>query len=221
MMVGWHHQLNGHELGQTLGDGEGSLACCSPQGRRESDMTWQLKNNKKSALNTRITETSFTLFYFSFFCTAIVIPYYTIIYLCLSLLFIVCFILPEIQGKDLCSIRTQKRNWTQSSQLISFNSVQSLSHVRFFVTPRTAACQASLFITNSQSLLKLMFVKSVMPSNHLILCYPLLLLPSIFPHIRVFSNESLLPIRWPKYWSFSFNINMLDTYLLKDEQMNK
>ena len=88
-----------------------------------------------------------------------------------------------------------------------FSSVQSLSHVRLFVTPWTAACQASLSITNSRSLLKLMSIESVMPSNHLILCHPLLLLPSIFPSIRVFSNESPLHMRWPKYWSFSFNIS--------------
>ena len=87
------------------------------------------------------------------------------------------------------------------------SSVQSLSHVQLFVTPWTAACQATLSITNSQSLPKLMSINSVMPSNHLILCSPLLLLPSIFPSIRVFSNESALCIRWPKYWSFSFNIS--------------
>ena len=90
---------------------------------------------------------------------------------------------------------------------ISFSSVQSLSRVRLFATPWTHARQASLPITNSQSSLKLMSIKSVMPSNHLILCHPLLLLPSIFPSIRVFSNESALRIRWPKYWSFSFNIS--------------
>ena len=87
------------------------------------------------------------------------------------------------------------------------NLVQSHSHVRLFVTPWTAACQASLSITNSWSSLKLMSIKSVMPSNHLILCHPLLLLPSIFPSIMVFSNESVLHIRWPKYWSFSFSIS--------------
>ena len=86
-------------------------------------------------------------------------------------------------------------------------SVQSLSSVRLFVTPWTAARQASLSITNSQSSPKPMSIKSMMPSNHLILCRPLLLLPSIFPSINVFSNESALPIRWPKYWSFSFNIS--------------
>ena len=86
-------------------------------------------------------------------------------------------------------------------------SVQLLSHVWLFVSPWTAAHQACLSITNSQSLPKLMSIESVIPSNRLILCHPLLLLPSIFPSIRVFSNESALPIRWPKYWSFSFNIS--------------
>ena len=89
----------------------------------------------------------------------------------------------------------------------SFISVQSLSHVRLFVTPWTTAHQASLSITNSHSLLKLMSIESVMPSNHLILSHPLLLLPSIFPSIRIFPNESALGIRWPKYWIFSFNIS--------------
>ena len=84
---------------------------------------------------------------------------------------------------------------------------QSLSLVQLFATPWTAAHQASLPITNSRSLLKLMSIESVMPSNHLILCCPLLLPPSIFPSIRVFSNESALCFRWPKYWSFSFNIS--------------
>ena len=88
-----------------------------------------------------------------------------------------------------------------------FSSVQLLSCVRLFATPWTAAHQASLSITNSWSLPKPMSIESVMPSNHLILCHPLFLLPSIFPSIRVFSNESALRIRWPKYWSFSFNIS--------------
>ena len=87
-------------------------------------------------------------------------------------------------------------------------SVQLLSRVRLFVMRWTAACQTSLSITNSQSLLKLMPIESVMPSNHLILCLPLLLLPSILPSIRVFSNESVLCIRWPKYWSFSFSTSL-------------
>ena len=94
-----------------------------------------------------------------------------------------------------------------SRQEYWFSSVQSLSRVQLFVTSWTAASQASLSITNSQSLLKLMSIESVMPSNHLILCHPLLLLPPIPPSIRVFSNESTLRMRWPKYWSFSFNIS--------------
>ena len=93
-----------------------------------------------------------------------------------------------------------------------FSSAQSLSRVQHFVTPWTAAHQASMSITNSQSLPKLMSIESVMPSNHLILCFPLLLLPSIFPSTKVFSNESVLRIRWPKYWSFSFNISPSSEY---------
>ena len=89
---------------------------------------------------------------------------------------------------------------------VQFSSGQSLSHVRLFTTPWIAARQASLSITNSQSSLRLTSIKSVMPSSHLILCRPLLLLPPIPPSIRVFSNESTLRMRWPKYWSFSFNI---------------
>ena len=93
------------------------------------------------------------------------------------------------------------------SLYIQFSSVQSLSSVQLFATPWTAACQASMAITNSWSLHKLMSIESVMPFNHLLLCCPLILLRSIFPRIRVFSNESALRIRWPKYWSFSFNIS--------------
>ena len=91
--------------------------------------------------------------------------------------------------------------------------VQLLSHGRFFVTPCTAEHQASLSFTISLSLLKFISIEWVMPSNHIILCGPLLLLPSIFPSIRVFSNESVLPIRWPKYWSFSFRISPSNEYL--------
>ena len=95
---------------------------------------------------------------------------------------------------------------------IMFSSVQSLSHVQLLATSRTAACQASLSITNSRSLLKLMSIESVMPSNHLILCCPLFLLPSIFPSIRGFSNESVLHIRWPKNWGFSFGLSPSSEY---------
>ena len=102
--------------------------------------------------------------------------------------------------------RMNLRPWCQ------FSSVQLFSHVWLFVTPWTAVCQASLSITSSQSLHKLMSIESVMPSNHLILCHPLLLLPSIFPRIRVFSNELVLHIRWPKFWSFSSNISPSNEY---------
>ena len=103
---------------------------------------------------------------------------------------------------------TQRKEYLIVSAIFIFSSVQSLSRVWTFVTPWTTACQASLSITNSQGLLKLMSIESVMPSNHLILCHPLLLLPSIFPSIRVFSNESALRIRWPKYWTLSFNMSL-------------
>ena len=104
-------------------------------------------------------------------------------------------------------------NYTQYLLITyQFSSVQSLNHVRLFVTQWTAAHQASLSITNFQSFLKLMSIKSVMPSNHLILCRPLLLLPSVLPSIRVFSSESVLRIRWPKYWSFSFSISLSNEY---------
>ena len=96
--------------------------------------------------------------------------------------------------------------------MLRFSSVWSLSRIQLFATQWTAARQASLSITNSRSLLKLMSIESVIPSNHLILCHALLLLPSIFPSIKVFSNESALCIRWPKYWSFSFTINPSNEY---------
>ena len=95
---------------------------------------------------------------------------------------------------------------------VQFSSVQSLSHDRLFTTPWIVARQAPLCITNSRSSLKLMSIETVMPSSHLILCRPLLLSPSIFPSIRVFSNESALCIRWPKYWSFSFSISPSNEY---------
>ena len=110
-----------------------------------------------------------------------------------------------------CGGKTRRRKIQEINKgkngSVQFSTVQSLSCIRLFVTPWRAARQASLSNTNSQSLLKLMSIESVMPSNHLILCYPLLLLPSIFSNIMVFSNESALRIRWPKYWSFSFNIS--------------
>ena len=104
---------------------------------------------------------------------------------------------------------------TEQMEMISFDqfsSVQSLSHVWLFVTPWTAASQASLSITNFQSFLKFMCMESVIPCNHLILCCPLLFLPSVFPSIRVFSIESVLHLRWPKFWCFRFNISLSNEY---------
>ena len=95
---------------------------------------------------------------------------------------------------------------------LEFSSVQSLTHIRLFATPWTAAHHASLSIAYSQSLLKLMSIESEMPTNHLILCHPFLFPPSIFPSIKVFSNESAVRIRWPKYWNFSFNISPSNEY---------
>ena len=114
-----------------------------------------------------------------------------------------------VQGtlKSLLQHHSSKASITNIYHSVQFSSVRSISRVRLFATPWIAARQASLSITNSWSLLKLISMGSVMPSNHLILYGPLLLLPSIFPSIRVFSNESALCIKWPKYWSFSFNIS--------------
>ena len=108
-----------------------------------------------------------------------------------------------------------------SHSLFNFVAVHSLSHVQLFVTPWTAALQASLSFTNSRSLLKLMSIELVMPSNHLSLCHPILLLPSVFPSTRVFSNELALCIRWPKYWSFSFSISPFSEYSGCPTYLNK
>ena len=113
-----------------------------------------------------------------------------------------------------CALSSMSYRWNHTEhRLFRFVVVQLLSHVQLLETPQTAAHQASLSFTISQSLLKLMSIELVMLSNHLILCRPLLLLPSIFPSIRVFSNVSVLPIRWPKYWSFSFSISPSNEHL--------
>ena len=123
----------------------------------------------------------------------------------------------------MCSIHTMEYYWplkrkeilTNATMWMNFEDivvVQSLSHVQFFATPWTATHSASLYITSSWSLLKLMSIELLMPSNHLILCHPLLLLPSVFPSIRVFSSDLALHIRWPKYWSFSFSISPTNEY---------
>ena len=110
-------------------------------------------------------------------------------------------------GTGIFQVNRTRSLFCVSNCSVQFSSVQLLSPVWLFATPWTAACQASLSITNSWSSPKHMSIESVMPSNHLILCHPLLLLPSIFPIIKFFSNESTLHMRWPKYWSFSFNIS--------------
>ena len=117
----------------------------------------------------------------------------------------------EAPGSHLLLSVTMTTIWSRSASFLAC-SVQSLSHVWLFTIPWTAACQTSLSNTNTWSLLKPMSIKLVMPSNHLILCHPLLLSPSILPSIRVFSNESVLCIRWPKYWSFSFIISPSNEY---------
>ena len=120
----------------------------------------------------------------------------------------------KVPGKVLHLVEANLRKVSGETQsLVQFSSVaQSLSRVQLFVIPWTAAHQASLSITNTWSFLKFMSSVSVMPSSHLILCHPLLFLPSIFPRIRVFPNDSVLLIRWPKYWSFSFNISPSNEY---------
>ena len=127
----------------------------------------------------------------------------------------------QMREKPCVFMTSAQRTHTATSALFSLletiryvhpHSVHSLSRVQFFVTPWTTACQASLSITNSQSLLKLMSTELVMPSNHLTLCHPLLFLPSIFPSAKVFSSESVLHIRWPKYWSFSFSLSPSNEY---------
>ena len=135
-----------------------------------------------------------------------VLPFLLTLFLFLLLVSSLLFF-PHVSSLLPCLLNEKSCNLS-----VQFSSIQLLSPVRLFATPWTAVCQASLSITNSQSLLKLMPIESVMPSNHLILCHHLLLPPSIFPSIRVFSNESVLCIRWPKYWSFSFSISSSNEY---------
>ena len=120
--------------------------------------------------------------------------------------------IPQVPKYNQRIEKMQKENNQARQNNYSFSSIHSHSQVQPFETLWTAAHQASLSITNSQSLLKLMSIELVMPCNHLILCHPLLFLPSIFPSIRVFSDESVLCIRWPKYWSFSFSISPSNEY---------
>ena len=131
---------------------------------------------------------------------------------CHSLLQGSCLPIPGLNLRLLVAGGFFTTSANREDEIRVYQSVQLLSRVQLFVTPKIAAHQASLSITNSQNLLKLMSIKLVMPSNHLVLYCPLLLLPLIFPSIRVFSNESVLLIRWPKFWSFSFNISPSNEY---------
>ena len=187
-MVGWHHQLDGHEFKQAPGtvDGQRSLACWNLWGCKESDMTEWLNW-------TEVLQGYHFLPCVLVYMSSCVYPTR------------VEFLIATLVVCQQIVFNCYQWHVLYSNHL--FSSIQSLSHVWLFPTPWTAARQASLSIINSWSLLKLMSIESVMPSNHLIFCHPLLLPPSIFPSIRVFSNELVLCIRWPKYWSFSFSIS--------------
>ena len=122
------------------------------------------------------------------------------------------FLGSKITADGDCSHKFKRYLLLGRKTMTNHQFIQLLSRAQLFVIPWTAACQDSLSITNSHSLLRLMSIKSVMPPNHFILCHPLLLLPSIFPSIRVFSKDSVLHIRWPKYWIFSFSISLFNEY---------
>ena len=195
-MVGWHYQLKGHEFEQAPGDGDGqgSLACCSLWGCKELDTTEQLKSKYKLCAGK--------LYAFSLWLVNITWS------LKIQVFWDVSFIVQTKLNVHLMwrvPFNSQAEGQGPLRRTLQFSSVAQ--SVRLFATPWIAACQASLSITNSQSLPKLMSRESVMPSNHLMLCRPLLLPPSTFPSIRDFSNESVLWIRWPEYWSFSFSIS--------------
>ena len=184
-MAGWHHWLDGRESEWTpgVGDRQGGLACCNSWGRKESDTTERLN------WTDNVIRINFLTWGMS----------------------IVNQLKTKSEETLIKSAQRRKLGWIFLK--IGFIWVQLLSCVRLFATPWIAACQASLSITNSRSLLKLMSIKLVMPSSHLFLCRPLLLLPLIPPSIRVFSNESALHMRWPKYWSFSFSISLSNEHL--------
>jgi len=192
----WHHWLDGHEPEWTpgVGDGQGGLACCDSWGRKESDTTERLNWTE---LNESMAECVARewMKMFQFKTKILFLPFWFFLFSFWHLKSSLCYCFPF------------GHTFWVFLYLHFHCSVQSLSHVQLLATPWTAARQASLSITNSRSSLKPMSIESVMPSNHLILCRPLLLLPTIPPRIRVFSNESTLLTRWPKYWSFSFSIS--------------
>ena len=178
-MAGWHHWLDGRESEWSpgVGDGQGGLACCNSWGRRVGH-DWVTELNWKNDYSK-------------------IVEYKVNIYKSVTFVY---------------NSNEQGKSENKNSIILKLalpnviRSDQSLSRVWLFVTPWITACQASLSITNSQSSLRLTSIKSVIPSSHLILCHPLLLLPPIPPSIRVFSNDSTLCMRWPKSWSFSFSI---------------
>ena len=178
-MAGWHHWLDGRESEWSpgVGDGQGGLACCNSWGRRVGH-DWVTELNWKNDYSK-------------------IVEYKVNIYKSVTFVY---------------NSNEQGKSENKNSIILKLalpnviRSDQSLSRVWLFVTPWITACQASLSITNSQSSFRLTSIKSVIPSSHLILCHPLLLLPPIPPSIRVFSNDSTLCRRWPKSWSFSFSI---------------
>ena len=212
------------ELWELRMDGLGGLVCCNSRGHKESDTTEQLNWTEyylifiKSSINYK----EFLIYHLTFMTTASYVgwvllkshlrklklkeklnwPQITLILTELRFQGFPQYIHSPLWKQNHASIETMYKMWRVS---IGIDWVQSLSCVRYFTTPWTAARQASLSIIISRSLLKFMSIESVMPSNHLILCCPLLLLPSIFSSNRVFSNESVLHIRRPKYWSFSIS----------------
>ena len=191
-----HHRLNGHEFEPARGDREGqrSLACCSPWGHKESDGTWQL--NSIATLLTLEMHLQVSTGIFRLVSPVGVSCPIIFLYCLLYLFFL----------KNMLHIKNLKNSGYMCTCSFQFSSVAQSCLT--LCDPMDAAHQSSLSITNSQSLPKLTSIESVMPSNRLILCRPLLFPPSIFPSIRVFSNESALHIpKWPKYWSFSFNIS--------------
>ena len=189
-MAGWHHRLDGCEFEWTpeVGDGQGGLECCDSWGLKESDTTEQLNRTELNWMKIMLIFCYIRNCYFS----------------CCNWRRNQETARENSYLKEIWHVRIQKI--LEILPCFISPSVQLLSRVRLLVTPWTTAHQAFLSITNSQSSFKLISIKSVMPSSHVILCHPLLLLPPIPPSIRVFSNESTLCMRWPKYWSFSFSI---------------
>ena len=198
-MVGWHHRLNGHEFEQALGDGErqGSLVCPVhgvPKSRTQHFLCLHAQSCPALCDSCGLQPARLLCPWdFQYKKTGLG-----------------CHFL--LQGIFPTNPRIKIRHCIVQRTLFSVLVFQSLSHVRLFANPRTVACQVSLFFTITQGLLKVMSIELLMSSNHLILCYHVLLLPSIFTSIRVFFKESAIYIRWSQYWSFSFSISPSNEY---------